>query len=51
MPVYHMVGSFLVFGGAILLGNFFVKKSDTLNTKQDLQFWEELVIVEKCSVV
>lgn len=46
-----MVGSILVVGGAILLGNFFVKKSDTLNTKQDSQFWEEFVIVEKCSVV
>lgn len=51
VPVYHMVGSILVVGGAILLGNFFVKKSDALNTKQDSQFWEEFVIVEKCSVV
>ena len=51
VPVFRMVGSILVLGAAILVGVFCIKKSDTPSTKREIHFWEEFVVVEKCSVV
>lgn len=51
VPVFHMVGAILLTGAAILIGVVCVKRSDKLETKEEITIWEALVVVEKCSVV
>jgi len=46
-----MVGGVILTGAVMQLGVFCVKKSDKLDTKEEITIFESLVVVEKCSVV
>ena len=51
VPVFHMVGGVILAGAVMQLGVFCVKRSDKLDTKEEMTIFESLVVVEKCSVV
>ena len=51
VPVFHMVGTIMLVGAALLLAVSCIKNPDKLRTEQETDLWEMLLVVEKCSVV
>lgn len=51
VPVFHMVGAIMSVGAALLLAVSCIKNPDKLRTEQEIDIWEMLLVVEKCSVV